>query len=171
MMCRRRLWRTVLVVLLIAVLPLLAQTQDAAGQPAAQNMKDMKFVMFPGLPTCAVGSVPSGDPTKGPSVIFAKLAAGCSIPWHWHTANEQLMIVSGIARYERKDGKPTTLTAGGFVQNPGRHVHQLRCTSACALYVTSDAPFDIHYVDAQGKEVSPDVALKAVREKAAKAMP
>jgi quercetin dioxygenase-like cupin family protein len=167
----RRLWCIGLAVLLIVVLPLLAQAQNAAGQPAARNLKDIKLTMFPGLPTCTVGSVVSGDPTKGPSVIVAKLAAGCAIPWHWHTGNEQLMFVSGVGRYEMKDGKSATLTAGGFVQNPGHHVHQLRCTSACVLYINSDAPFDIHYVDAKGNEISPDVALRAVKERAAKAMP
>jgi quercetin dioxygenase-like cupin family protein len=170
MMHGHRLWCTMLVALLIVYSPYLAQGQEPASQPAGRNMKDMKFVMFPGLPTCALGSVASGDPTKGPSVILARLTAGCSLPWHWHTANEQLMIVSGAARVEMKDGKPLTLTAGGFVQTPSRHVHQLRCTSACALFVTSDAPFDLHYVDAKGKEISPDEALKAVREKAAKPM-
>jgi len=164
----RRLFRGILAVLLIAVLPLLAQAQDMANQPAARNLKDIKLTNFPGLPTCTVGAVVSGDPSKGPSVIVAKLAAGCVIPWHWHTGNEQLMFVSGTARYEAKDGKPATVTAGGFVQNPGHHAHQLRCTSACALYVNSDAPFDIHYVDAQGKELTPDAALKAVGEKAPK---
>jgi len=169
-MMYRGLYRTMLVLLLILVLPLLASAQDT-GQPAARNLKDIKLTNFPGLPTCAVGAVVSGDPTKGPSVIVAKLAAGCAIPWHWHTGNEQLMFVSGTARFDMKDGKSATLTAGGFAQNPGHHVHQLRCTSACALYVNSDAPFDIHYVDAQGKELTPEVALKAVGEKAAKAMP
>jgi quercetin dioxygenase-like cupin family protein len=160
-----------LVVLLIAALPLLAQAQNMMNQPATRNLKDMKFMNFPGLPTCAVGSVQSGDPTKGPSVIAVKLATGCSIPWHWHTANEQLTFVSGTARFEMKDGKPATLTAGGFVENPAKHTHQVRCTSACALYVISDGPFDIHYADAQGKELSADVALKAVGEKTIKLMP
>ena len=75
----RRLWCIGLAVLLIVVSPLLAHAQNAAGQPAARNLKDIKLTMFPGLPTCTVGSVVSGDPTKGASVIVAKLAAGCAI--------------------------------------------------------------------------------------------
>ena len=78
------------------------------------------------------------------------------------------MLVSGVARVEAKDGKLFTLQAGGFAMMPSRHVHQFRCTSACRMYVYSDAPFDIHYVDGQGQEISPADALKAVKETAAK---
>ena len=78
------------------------------------------------------------------------------------------MIVSGVARVEEKDGKPVTLRQGGFALLSSRHVHQFRCTTACVLYVYSDVAFDIHYVDGQGKEISPDAALKAVKEKSGK---
>jgi quercetin dioxygenase-like cupin family protein len=144
-----------------------AQEPHAVGQSAGRNMAEMKFVTVPGLPTCSPGSVQSGDPTKGPSIILAKVAAGCSIPWHWHTPNEHLMIVSGVARVEMKDGKPLTLRAGGFAMMPSRHVHQFRCDRSCVLYIYSDVAFDIHYVDGKGKEISPGEALKAVKETAA----
>ena len=144
-----------------------AFAKDAA-HAAAQNMKDMKFVMFPGLPTCAKGAVASGDPGKGTSMILAKAPAGCTIPWHWHTPNESLMIVSGTARVQMKDEKPLTLQAGGFALMPAKHVHQFQCVTACTLYVHSDTAFDIHYVDGQGKEISPEEALKAVKEKTVK---
>ena len=158
-----------LALLLILFLPFLAQGQGA-GQPMVRNMAEMRFTTFPGLPTCTTAAVQSGDPTKGPSVILAKQAAGCTIPWHWHTPTESLMIVSGVARMEMKDGKSITLRAGGFALVPSHHVHLLRCTSACTLFVHSDAPLDTHYVDAKGKEISPAAAMKAVGETAATEM-
>jgi quercetin dioxygenase-like cupin family protein len=136
----------------------------AAAMPAAQNVAEMKFVAFPGMPTCASGSVQNGDPTKGPSILLAKMAAGCVFPWHWHTPNEHLMMVSGTGRMEMKDGKPVTLRPGGFAMMPSRHVHQFGCSAACSLYVYSDGAFDMHYVDAQGQEISPEAALMAVKE-------
>jgi hypothetical protein len=51
---------------------------------------------------------------------------------------------------------------------PSHHAHEFRSTTACTLYVYSDAAFDMHYVDADGKEISPEEALKAVKEKPAK---
>jgi quercetin dioxygenase-like cupin family protein len=142
-----------------------AQGQEHGGKSVGQNVAEMKFVSIPGLPSCAPGSVQSGDPTKGPSIIAAKVSTGCVIPWHWHTPNENLMLVSGVARLEMKDGKPFTLRPGGFALMPSRHVHQFRCERTCHLYIYSDAAFDLHYVDAKGNEISPPEALKAVKEK------
>jgi hypothetical protein len=45
---------------------------------------------------------------------------------------------------------------------PSKHVHRFTCTQACTLYVYSDAAFDIHYVDDQGKEIPSEEALKKV---------
>jgi quercetin dioxygenase-like cupin family protein len=168
MTIRGQFWLFTLSLILIISAPALGQ--ESGGKSAGQNVAEMKFVTVPGLPACAPGSVQSGDPTKGPSIILAKVATGCSIPWHWHTPNEHLMLVSGVARLEMKDGKPLTLRAGGFAMMPFRHVHQFRCERACLLYVYSDVAFDIHYVNGQGNEISPAEALKAVKEKAATEM-
>lgn len=143
-----------------------SEGQGGVGHPTARNIAEMKFEPVPGMPACAPGAVLSGDPAKGPSIIIGKLAPGCSIPWHYHTPNEHLMMISGVARVDVKDGEPITLRAGGFALMPSRHVHQFRCTTACSLFVYSDAAFDIHYVDAQGKEIPADEALKAVQNTA-----
>jgi len=134
---------------------------QTSAEKMGQNAADMKFSTFPALPGCAVGSVVNGDPDKGPSIIYAKTATGCVIPWHWHTPSEHLMIVKGVARLEMQGGAaPLTLRAGGYAMTPAKHVHRLRCKSSCEFYVYSDGAFDIHYVDAQGKELTPDEALK-----------
>jgi mannose-6-phosphate isomerase-like protein (cupin superfamily) len=136
----------------------------APAHGAATNVSDMKFVSFPGMPTCASGSVQNGDPSQGGSIIFARMAAGCVFPWHWHTPNEHLMIVSGVAQAEMKGEKPVTLRSGAFALMPSKHAHQFRCDTACTLYVYSDAAFDMHYLDAQGNEIAPAAALAAVKE-------
>jgi len=104
-------------------------------------------------------AVESGDPSKGPSVIVFKGTAGCKIPWHWHTPNEHVMIVSGSAKVEMKGGSSAILGAGGYAMMPSKHVHQFTCATACAAFVNSDAAFDIHYQDANGKEIPPEAAL------------
>jgi quercetin dioxygenase-like cupin family protein len=120
-----------------------------------------KFVNFPGLPTCTTGSVQNGDPSKGSSVILAKTTTGCKIPWHWHSASEQLMVVSGSAKVEMKDGSPTTLRSGDYVALPEKNVHQFTCLISCKFFIMPSGAFDIHYVDKDGKEISPDEALKS----------
>lgn len=120
-----------------------------------------KFVNFPGLPTCMSGSVQNGDPTKGASVILAKSTAGCNIPSHWHSADEQLMMVSGSAKVGMKDGQPAALHSGDYLSLPAKGVHQFSCVAACTLFIVPSGAFDIHYVDKDGKEISPDEALKS----------
>ena len=56
------------------------------------------------------------------AVFLLKLTAGCKIPWHWHTPNEQVTVVSGTFHMEMKDA-PTPLLRP-YVFMPGHHVHQ-----------------------------------------------
>jgi quercetin dioxygenase-like cupin family protein len=135
-----------------------ARAQD---KPAHTAKAATEFMNFPGLPTCVKGSVKNGDPSKSGTVILAKSTAPCLIPWHWHTANEQLMMVSGSAKVEMKDAKPAAVHASGFLALPGKNPHQFTCVAACTFFIVSDAAFDIHYVDKDGKEISADDALKS----------
>jgi len=164
MSVRSRLMWAGLAVSLAFALPGVARAQGSEGPPFGRNTGEMKFVTIPPLPTCAHGSVLSGDPSKGSFILYAKVSAGCSIPWHWHTSNENLMMVSGTAKVDVKDGNPITLKPGGFARMPSRHVHQFRCSVACGFYIYGDAAFDIHYVDAGGKEIAAADALKPVKE-------
>lgn len=134
------------------------------AQAHGMNTKDMKFATMPTLPSCASAAVAQGDPAKGPSFILGKIEKNCVIPWHWHNANEHVMMVSGEARLEVKDAPPMTLASGGFAMLPAKHVHRFTCLKACTLYVYSDTMFDIHYVDANGQELAVDAALKLVKE-------
>jgi quercetin dioxygenase-like cupin family protein len=155
--------RLVASILLLAVLVAgpAAQSTFAEDKMASAASSASKFVNLPGLPTCLQGSVQNGDPSKGASVILGKVPAGCRIPWHWHTAGEQLMFVSGQAKVEMKDGPPATLHAGSYINLPAKGVHQFTCAAACTLFIAPEGAFDIHYVDADGKEISPDDALKS----------
>lgn len=146
-----------------------AAAQRTAPQPTpmphGRNIEEMKFAPVAAVPTCTTVAVASGDPAKGASVIVIKAEDGCVIPWHWHTANEQVMVVDGQVRFDMKDGKPLTLRAGGHALLPSRHLHQFRCTGSCTAFISSDVAFDIHYVDARGKAITPEAAIKAVNEK------
>jgi quercetin dioxygenase-like cupin family protein len=136
---------------------------------AAQEMGSMgvvspstsKFAGMAGLPSCVTLSVLHGDPTKGASVILLKFAPGCSIPWHWHTAGETLIMVSGSGSAQMKDGTPMAMKAGDYLYLAAKGIHRFSAKSAVYLYDMPDGAFDIHYVDAEGKEIPPDKALAA----------
>ena len=161
--------------LLLAVLVLGSTVQPARADDSSKMVyaagATAKFTNMPGLPTCSTLSVLNGDPSKGGSVILVKTATGCVVPWHWHTPTEQLMILSGRGKAEMKDGAPVSLHAGDYLSMPSKGVHQFTCVSACTFFLSSDGVFDIHYVDASGKEISPDEALKSKAKAPAKKAP
>ena len=152
--------RILSVLLLSFGLTCLTAAQDMGAMGVASPATS-KFGPMPGLPACMTLSVLHGDPSKGPSVILIKFAAGCAIPWHWHTANEQLVMASGTGSAQMKDGKPMAMKAGDFLYLPGKGIHRFTAQSAVYLYDMPDGAFDIHYVDPAGNEIPPDKALAA----------
>ena len=138
--------------------PLFAQDAGTMSYAAAATSK---FTNMAVLPSCMTLSVQRGDPSKGPSVILLKFKAGCTVPWHWHTAAEQLMVVSGTGKAQMKDGKPVTVRPGDYMFLPAKHIHTFAAVTAVTMFDLPDGPFDIHYVDAAGNEIPPDQALKA----------
>ena len=148
-----------LLVLLASALitPLAAQSPDQMPYAA---LASTKFMALPVLPACMTISAQRGDPMKDAAVLLLKVKSGCIVPWHWHTANENLMMVSGSAKAEMSDGA-NTLVAGDYLYLAGKQIHQFTCISSCLVFDVIDGAFDIHYVDAQGQEIPVEQALKS----------
>jgi quercetin dioxygenase-like cupin family protein len=135
---------------------------QATENPIVNPVVNAKFAPIPNAPECFTIAVEKGDPTKGPSVILARFAPHCVAPYHWHTPGETVMVVSGTLETEMKGDKAIVARSGDFVYLPSRHVHRATCngTSPCLLFLSSDAAFDIHWVDAEGKEITFEQAVK-----------
>jgi len=143
-----------LVVIVAMALP--AMAQEPKFEPAAK----MNVQNLPGLPKCAMGAPANGDPSQGAAVIYVKATSGCNVPMHWHSATEQIVIVTGSASMNHQGAKaPESISKGEFVLMPAKHQHDFTCKTACDFYVVTDGAFDIHYVDASGNEIPPDQAL------------
>ncbi len=121
--------------------------------------QSLKFEPIPAMPSCASAAILRGDPRSGPAWVLLKLASGCRVPWHWHTANEDLLVISGQGSLPMKDGPPLPFVPGAYASLPSKHVHQAICTRSCLFFNSADAAFDIHYVDANGQEIAADQAL------------
>jgi quercetin dioxygenase-like cupin family protein len=163
----RRYSRVIIVVavaLSLVRIPGLA-AQEMEGKPLVGPASAAKFGSIPNAPECFAVAVERGDPAKGPSVILAKFAPGCVAPFHWHTPSETVMIVSGSLQTQMKDDKPFVAHHGDFVYMPPRHIHRATClgSNPCFVFLTSDAAFDIHWVDGGGQEISLEAAMKAAK--------
>jgi len=139
--------------------PRLDAAEQTAATPVVKNLSEQKLEQRPGLPSCLTLAVVSGDPSKGASVIEARATSGCRVPWHWHSSNEHIMMVSGVGKVEMKDAKPVTVHSGAYAMLPAHHVHQFTCTTSCTIFLYADGIRDMHYVDASGTEIPATEAL------------
>jgi hypothetical protein len=96
---------------------------------------------------CLASALETGSPSTGPSTFILKAPPGCVVPWHWHTAQEQLMVVSGDVMAEMTGQAPTLLGAGGFAVMAGGMAHQFTCQGrdSCVMFVTFDGAYDIKW--------------------------
>ena len=147
--------------------PTQAKDEDKdTEQMVTLNPQTLEFTPIPDMPACASAAILRGNPRWGPAWVLLKLASGCRVPWHWHTANETLLVISGRGAVEMKDGPPLKFVPGAFSSLPSHHMHQATCLRTCLLFNSADAAFDVHYVDASGEEISADDALKSAKAKA-----
>ena len=96
---------------------------------------------------CLSSAIETGDPTTGRSTLILKASPGCVVPWHFHTAEEQLIIISGTVLAEMTDHRPTRLGPGGFAVMGGHMPHQFTCQarSGCLMIVAFDRAYDIYW--------------------------
>jgi quercetin dioxygenase-like cupin family protein len=101
-----------------------------------------------GDPACLASAVEIGNPGAGPSTILIKEEPGCVVRWHFHSAEEQMMVIKGELKAEMTSVSATVLGPGGFVLIPGKEKHQFTCTSKgeCLLFLTIAGPFDSQWV-------------------------
>jgi len=151
--------------LLIVVLVAAQSREDPMIRGAQQNV----FHTSPVLPGCYTYAVERGDPETGSSVTLSRLAAGCKVPWHVHSANAQVLFVRGSFQLIMRGQPAQILSQGAYAYVPAEHQHQESCLDGCMYYVIREGPADVRYVDAAGKEISPEIALAAVGERPAKA--
>jgi quercetin dioxygenase-like cupin family protein len=102
-------------------------------------------LVFDGEPACLKVARENGDPDKGPSTFLLEAPSGCVVPAHYHTAEEQLMVVRGSVLTGMDGMSEATLGPGGFAMMPSKAMHWFTCKSkdTCLMFVTFDRTYDI----------------------------
>ena len=125
------------------------------------NPQTLKFTPIPDMPACASAAILRGNPRWGPAWVLLKLASGCRGPVALaHGERDSARHQRAGHRDGMKDGPPLQFVPGAFASLPSHHMHQASCSRTCLLFNSADAAFDIHYVDANGEEISSEEALK-----------
>ena len=130
---------------MLAFLPLIT---SGAVQHGIIPLKDAAFSQDEDV-KCLQGALENGNPESGPSTFLLKAPPGCRVAAHYHTAEEQLIVIRGSVTTGMKGMPEAVLTAGGFAVMPGKAVHWFSCSGKdpCLMAVTFDKKYDIVWVD------------------------
>jgi len=122
-----------------------AQAPERVGKTGiVRQLADVKFPPGDG-PDCLQFFLENGDMKTGPSTAIMKAAPKCVVPPHYHTAEEQLIIVKGFVSTGMEGMKDAVLGPGGFAMMPSKAPHWFTCTAKeeCLMFVTFDRAYDI----------------------------
>jgi quercetin dioxygenase-like cupin family protein len=96
---------------------------------------------------CLSDAIETGDPDSGSSTLLLKAAPGCVVPWHYHSAAEQLIVIRGTVLTEMSGHPMGRLLAGGFAAMASRVPHRFVCQgkTGCLMMVIFDRKYDIFW--------------------------
>jgi quercetin dioxygenase-like cupin family protein len=130
--------------LLLAVTLSAQAPKSGAKSGIVRQLSDVKFPAGEG-PACLQFFLENGDMETGPSTAIMKAAPKCVVPPHYHSAEEQLIIVKGNVSTGMEGMQDTVLGPGGFAMMPSKQPHWFTCTvkEECLMFVTFDRAYDI----------------------------
>ena len=128
---------------------LLLSVVASAQSPRMGAARPLSQMKFEGDETkCLSSATENGDPDTGPSTLILKAKPDCKVPWHYHTAEEQLIVTQGSVQAEMDGMSATMLESGGFAVMSSKVKHRFSCESKteCIMFVTFDRKYDIVWV-------------------------
>jgi quercetin dioxygenase-like cupin family protein len=144
-------------ILVLSAVLLCAGTATAAEEPMAPaGEKPLAFTtadttlqwgpcpqIFP--KGCEI-AVLHGDPAQPNADVFLRVPPSYTIPPHWHTSAERMVLVAGELLVEYLGHKPATLKVGSYAYGPAKAPHQATCKSEepCVLFIAFESAVDAH---------------------------
>ena len=98
----------------------------------------------PFLPKGCAIAVLHGDPAKPNVDVFLKVPAKSTIPLHWHTSAERMVLVAGELHVTYDGQKKAMLKPGTYAYGPAKRPHKGFCASSvpCVLFIAFEEPLD-----------------------------
>jgi len=126
-----------------------APTQEPALTQSARDPQ-LKWGPCPAfLPKGCAIAVLHGDPTKDNVDVFFKVPAKSTIPLHWHTSAERMLMVAGELHVTYDGQKKAVLKPGTYAYGPAKRPHKGFCASSgpCVLFIAFESPLDAVPID------------------------
>lgn len=128
-----------------------APSPKSSNAPVFMPAADLKWVDLdpktaPGVKIADVW----GDHTKGGYGAFTKFPAGFSVPLHYHSHADKIVVISGTFIQKREGKSEVRLGPGSYLMQPGKsYRHETACDkgSDCLFFIESTGAFDIIMVD------------------------
>jgi len=94
-----------------------------------------------------------GDPAKPNADVFLRLPAKTTIPEHWHTSAERMVLVAGELSVSYKGQAKVVLKPGMYAYGPSKLPHSASCVGSrpCILFIAFESPVDAVPVAAGAK--------------------
>ncbi len=91
-------------------------------------------------------AVLGGNPAGRDADVFFRVPGNATIPLHWHSSAERMVLVSGRMRVAFEGQAPMRLMPGQYARGAARAPHSAVCESAepCVLFIAFDGPVDAH---------------------------
>ncbi len=120
---------------------------DVKRDVKIQPLENAHFKHGKDLP-CLGNAVEDGNPDVEASTVLIEMEKGCEEGWHYHSAESQIMIVSGQLTVQTFDTVSATLGPGGFFMLPSNERYKYSCgkKSKCLFFISLDRAFDYHEV-------------------------
>jgi quercetin dioxygenase-like cupin family protein len=85
-----------------------------------------------------------GDPGQPNADIFFKVPGNFTIPHHWHTSVERIVLVSGELHVTYDGHETTVLRTGMYAYGPAKLPHKAFCAEGapCVLFIAFEGPLD-----------------------------
>jgi quercetin dioxygenase-like cupin family protein len=120
---------------------------SAQEAPLSRTAQDANLKWGPCPPFLPKGceiAVLHGDPAQRNVDIFFKVPANASVPRHWHTSAERMVLVSGELHVTYDGHKTTVLKPGSYAYGPAKLPHTAECKNAgpCVLFIAFESPLD-----------------------------
>lgn len=95
-----------------------------------------------------------GDPAKNNADVFFKVPAKSTIPLHWHTSAERMVLVAGELHVTYEGQKKAVLKPGTYAYGPAKKPHDGYCASKvpCVLFIAFESPVDAVPVERAEKQ-------------------
>ncbi len=84
------------------------------------------------------------DLWKNNADIFLKVPANFTIPRHWHTSPERIVMVSGQLEISYDGQQPIVLKPGMYAYGTAKLPHKASCANGdpCVLFIAYEGPID-----------------------------